>query len=149
MQKLFAKIFKAQRKSTLIKLSQKASAQDLYARIKLDLKKETKRATEVTMPTIIALFKESGDKTFDLLEQEQRMRITDEIHDYLTTQVKFFTEAITDTTNAAMLRIVEDSLSSSESVGEIKDRLAQYFTEAEVYRAVHIVTGKQIGRAHV
>lgn len=140
-----AKVFKAQKKSVLIKLSKKAeSTDDLYERTKLDVDKEVKRTLGIVVPIISELFTKAGNETYQLLELEAEMELTEQIKDLLESESRIFATTVTNTTNDEIRAQIEASLQEGESVSELKTRLSDYFDSAEVYRAERIARTETI-----
>lgn len=146
VQKNMIKLFKAQRRSTLLKIAKvkkdvvtKASSDDIYNDVKLDEEKEVARTLAITFPTLEALFIESGNETFELLQAEAEMNTdTEEIQTLLRSMARDFAEGATESTNEFIRKQIEEGLSLGESIPQLRDRIINVFNEAESFRAERI-----------
>lgn len=135
------KIFTKQRRSILAKLSKKKSvlvksSNELYDTIQLDLDKQFDLTLDFTLPTLEELFKEAGDKTFEMLELDTEMDMErEEVQKLLKMNVRKFSDTVTDTTNELMKKEVIEGLAKGETIPEITERIKNVFTDATEHRA--------------
>lgn len=132
-------IFKAQRKSTLIKLAKKEQASDdFFNDVKLDEVKEIQKTINIVIPLLTELFLEAGAETYALLELDAEMALTDEISNIIDSKAREFALSVTQTTNEFIKEQITEGLKAGESVAEIRSRIVNVFDEAESFRADRI-----------
>jgi SPP1 gp7 family putative phage head morphogenesis protein len=137
-------VFREQRKETLPKFEVlknlfKASSGDIYNKVKLNIKKETARTLKITLPSLITLFKESGDLTFEELGLDMTMDVNVEEIDKIMGEVgrKFAKEA-TKKTNIDIRKAIINGLANGESIADIQKRVKEVFVGAEDFRSERI-----------
>jgi len=140
----FGEIFVKQAKIVLTSFQKytkgvKLDVNQIYEDIKLNEKQEIARTVAVTLPIFTALYEDSGNETFSLLESEMVMDMDrDEVKKLLNTKTRQMAKSATVTTNEAIKRTLIDGLSKGENVNELAKRLKGVFKEAVDSRAVMI-----------
>ena len=143
-------VFIAQRKIVIGKLNTKKdvgfkASSDLYNQIKLNVKDETVRTLEMTMPTLAALFKESGDESLSSINANIDMNMEREkVKDLLITKGRLFAVNVTDSTNDFIKNQVSEGLTNGESISDIKERIKGVFTSATEFRAERIARSESL-----
>lgn len=142
VKKDMVKVFALERKEILTKLSKnklessKTVNGDLYENIKLNEKKSVDTIVKLTIPTLILLFQESANETFQMLQTEDKIDMNrEEVKKLIDSKASLFATEVVKTTNDNIQTQVTEGLKASESTTQIKERIINVFNHSESYRA--------------
>ena len=111
---------------------------DFFNDIKLDVDKEAEKALTIVLPVIEELFLEAGAETYEAMELQSQLELTEEIRKTLTTSVREMAKGVTETTNKFIQDAVVEGLKEGESVAIMRERIVNVFDQAESFRADRI-----------
>jgi len=134
LKKLRKQIPEDKRKEALLPVNLKKDDIDINDLL-LDEEKESKKTTLLLTPILLALFKASGNETYDLINLPDEEIDMTGIKSKITRDVKLMAKGVTETTNIKMQKAIEAGIRNNEGVNDITIRIKNIFTEASNARA--------------